>query len=198
MAIHQDLLAQARRLAHLDPMRPRQANLRRAVSSAYYALFHYLTDQACRMMIGTQRPQLPFRQVIARGFDHGTMKEACRSFSGGNLPRAIVNKLPAAFAVPMALKNVTRAFVELQEQRRQFRVHDTVCESADAETSRSRQEAGTAGENPSSHPLPHGRGSSISTDFQLDFQSASRTPQFPLCKTGIDVIGNGQHDLPAC
>jgi uncharacterized protein (UPF0332 family) len=117
MTIHRDLLQQARRLAQLDPLRPRQANLRRAVSSAYYALFHYLTDRACRMMIGTQLPQAPYRQVIARGFDHGTMKEACRSFSGGNLPPAIRRRLPRQFIVPMALRNVARAFVELQEQR---------------------------------------------------------------------------------
>jgi len=54
-------------------------------------------------------------------------------------------------------------------------VHDTVCESADAETRRARQEAGTAGENQSSHPLPHGRGSLFSTDSQPDCQSASCT-----------------------
>lgn len=51
---HDDLLRQAERLAKLDPKRPRQANLRRAVSSAYYALFHFLVDQSCRAAIGTQ------------------------------------------------------------------------------------------------------------------------------------------------
>lgn len=117
MTIHRDLLLQARRLARLDPKRPRQANLRRAVSSAYYALFHYLTDQACRMMIGTQLAQLPYRHVIARGFDHGTMKAACRAFSGGTLPKTIVSCLPHGFAVPPPLRNIARAFVELQEQR---------------------------------------------------------------------------------
>ena len=98
-------------------MRPRQANLRRAVSSAYYALFHYLTDQACRMMMGAQLNDAPFRHAIARGFDHGTMKEACRSFSAANLPPAISRRLPAPLVVPPDLRNVARAFVELQEQR---------------------------------------------------------------------------------
>ncbi len=69
------------------------------------------------MVIGTQYPELPYRQIIARGFDHNTMKEACRSFSGGNLPPAIHHKLPPGFAVPGALRNVARTFVELQEQR---------------------------------------------------------------------------------
>lgn len=46
MSIHKDLLQQARLLAILDEKRPKQANLRRAISSAYYALFHYLIDEA--------------------------------------------------------------------------------------------------------------------------------------------------------
>jgi hypothetical protein len=117
MTMHRDLLQQARRLAALDPNRPRQANLRRAVSSAYYALFHFLTDQAYRMMLGTQLPEVPYRQVIARGFDHRTMRDACRSFSGGNLPDTIVRSLPQGFIVPAALRDLARAFVDLQEER---------------------------------------------------------------------------------
>ncbi len=42
MSLHADLLDPAEQLAQLDPRRPKQANLRRAVSSAYYALFHLL------------------------------------------------------------------------------------------------------------------------------------------------------------
>ena len=40
--LHDELLKQARELTTLDARRPRQANLRRAISSAYYALFHLL------------------------------------------------------------------------------------------------------------------------------------------------------------
>jgi len=53
--------------------------------------------------------------------------------------------------------------------------HDTVCESAEAKTSRARQEAGTVSGNRFFHPLPHGRGSSFSTDSKPGFQSASCT-----------------------
>ena len=69
------------------------------------------------MMIGTQLAQLGYRQVIARGFNHGTMKAACRSFAGGNLPDPIVRNLPSGFVVPLPLRTLSRAFVELQEQR---------------------------------------------------------------------------------
>ena len=41
-----DLLEQARHLAKRGKKRPRQASLRRAVSTAYYALFHLLISEA--------------------------------------------------------------------------------------------------------------------------------------------------------
>ena len=45
--MYDDLLEQARILAKLDVKKPKQANLRRAVSSAYYAVFHFLVHEAC-------------------------------------------------------------------------------------------------------------------------------------------------------
>ena len=62
--MHKDLLDQAVSLAKLDAKKPKQANLRRAVSSTYYALFHLLVDEACRIQIGTRHNQAPFRQVL--------------------------------------------------------------------------------------------------------------------------------------
>jgi len=85
--VHEDLLEQAVKLAKLDVKKPKQVNLRRAVSSAYYALFHLLVDEACRIQIGTQHNQAPFRHVLGRAFLHGVMKEACRSFGGGTLKK---------------------------------------------------------------------------------------------------------------
>lgn len=117
MSFHGDLIAQARRLYKLDGRRPKQANLRRAVSSAYYAVFHYLIDQACRNAVGTQLAQQPFRNSLARGFDHGTMKDACSSFAGGTLPTSVRRALPIPFVVPREIQNISRTFGELQEQR---------------------------------------------------------------------------------
>lgn len=51
-ALHAQLLHQARHLAIKEPSRPQQASLRRAVSTAYYALFHFLIDEACRIWVG--------------------------------------------------------------------------------------------------------------------------------------------------
>ena len=46
MSLHADLLKQARHLSTKEPSRPSQASLRRAISAAYYALFHRLVDEA--------------------------------------------------------------------------------------------------------------------------------------------------------
>ncbi len=72
MAFPEDLLKQAQHLARWDPKRPKQASLRRAVSAAYYALFHLLIAET---VLNWKRPKE--RNTLARMFDHGMMKKAC-------------------------------------------------------------------------------------------------------------------------
>jgi hypothetical protein len=115
--VHKDLLEQAIKLAKLDARRPKQANLRRAISSTYYALFHLLVDEACRVQIGAQHAQAPFRQVLGRAFVHTVMKEACRSFGGGTLRKGVAKGLPPGFTVPPEIRNLALTFVELQDLR---------------------------------------------------------------------------------
>jgi uncharacterized protein (UPF0332 family) len=115
--LHKDLLQQARELATRDPRKPRQANLRRAVSSAYYALFHALVDEACRQILGARHSDSPFRHVLGRAFTHGTMRQACVAFAGGTLKAAVMKGLPANFSVPLEIKVVARAINDLQERR---------------------------------------------------------------------------------
>ena len=117
MSLHKDLLEQAKRLATLDVKRPKQANLRRAISAAYYAVFHLLVDEACRVQIGAQHNQAPFRQVLGRAFAHGVMKEACKSFGGGTLKKGVAKGLPMGFTIPGEIRELAETFVNLQEKR---------------------------------------------------------------------------------
>lgn len=110
------LLKQARHLATVDPRRPQQANLRRAVSGAYYALFHFLVDQATRFLIGGSRDRQGLRQVVGRAFTHSELGSVSRTFSGGSLPTSIVAKLGTS-QVPAALKEVAQTVREAQAQR---------------------------------------------------------------------------------
>jgi len=74
MAFPEDLLEQARHLARRDPKRPKQASLRRAVSTAYYALFHLLIVETTK---NWKRPEERF--TLARMFEHALMAKACVS-----------------------------------------------------------------------------------------------------------------------
>lgn len=119
--MHEDLFAQAKQLATVDPKKPKQANLRRAVSAAYYAVFHFLVEEACSLILGTQHRQAGYRAVLGRGFAHATMKEACTSWGGGNLKAAVVKGLPldanGKYKIPKAIRRIAATFAELQDKR---------------------------------------------------------------------------------
>jgi uncharacterized protein (UPF0332 family) len=105
VAFPDDLLEQAQHLAKREPKRPRQASLRRAISTAYYALFHLLTTEAVsNWRIASQRPRL------ARAFEHTRMKMA----SGRAANATLAGEDPVAAA---HLRNVASAFSELYEDR---------------------------------------------------------------------------------
>jgi len=112
-----DLLGQARRLALHDPRRPRAANLRRAISSAYYALFHHLLESGSTLLVGTQASDWPFVAFVARAFDHGAIKSACRSFT--QTPPGVVSQLWANLGggANVDMQFVAGAVIDLQEQR---------------------------------------------------------------------------------
>lgn len=72
-----DLLEQARHLSRRDKGKPRQSNLRRAVSGAYYSVFHLLCEDASGTFVGRGVKDAPLRQLVTRAFVHTQMREAC-------------------------------------------------------------------------------------------------------------------------
>ena len=115
MSLSSDLLAQARFLVGREPKKPKQASLRRAVSAAYYSLFHLLAeDAAIAMFGGSDAPDL--RAVVRRGFQHATMKRAAQGFGAGSLSEPWKSLLTAPSS---QLKLVAGAFVDLQQERHQ-------------------------------------------------------------------------------
>jgi len=69
MAYHDELLSQVLQLVHVTP--PTQLTLRRAVSAAYYAVFHFLIAEAT-----SNWSNAPLRTSLGRAYDHGVMKTA--------------------------------------------------------------------------------------------------------------------------
>lgn len=69
MAYHDELLAHALALVHVSP--PSQLASRRAVSAAYYAVFHFLIFEAT-----SNWGNVSLRPALGRAYDHGIMKTA--------------------------------------------------------------------------------------------------------------------------
>jgi hypothetical protein len=114
MRLHADLPDQARRLARLDPRRPRQVNLRRAVSSAYYALFHLLASSTSALYAS----EAGLAARIFRTLNHAEMKRASVMIGNGKLPKAVQDP-DVSYTVPADLKIVADTFVTLQQVRHQ-------------------------------------------------------------------------------
>lgn len=112
MSLHADLLEQAAMLATLDLRRPKQANLRRAVSDAYYALFHLLTSEAS----GLYAAEFGLLARINRTHQHGDMKKVSTLFLQSKLPRAL-QPSAGGYATPPDLQIVADRFVTLQQAR---------------------------------------------------------------------------------
>src|SRR5580698_3648216 len=114
MAFADELLQQAFHLAGKDPDPPKEAGLRRAVSTGYSALFHMLVGDA---VINWNREK--DRAQLGRVFEHRRMKVASRE---------ILDRKPATpDSVLDQLKQIAKTFVRLQEKR----------ESADYDNSKS-------------------------------------------------------------
>lgn len=119
--MYDDLFAQAEVLARLDSTKPKQVSLRRAISSAYYAMFHYLVEESCRIQIGTSHAQAPYRNVLGRAFVHTVMKAACMGFAGGTLKSNVTKGLPrdaaGNYAIDPAIQKISEAFTNMQQKR---------------------------------------------------------------------------------
>jgi hypothetical protein len=92
---------------------PDQGKLRRAVSTAYYALFHKIIERSADQIVGVTAA-VPLRSLISRAFGHGTMKELAERLGRNQAPK---NLQALIQTVPRDLADVANAFVELQAER---------------------------------------------------------------------------------
>ena len=86
--------------------RPRQAELRRAVSAAYYAMFHALARCCADMLVGSNRSsrdQVAWEQTY-RALEHGHARNQC-------------NNQSAMSRFPAEIREFGRWFIEMQRLR---------------------------------------------------------------------------------
>lgn len=86
------------------PGRPTQADLRRAVSTAYYALFHCLAGGGADLIIGANRS--PAWYQVYRALEHGRARNAC-------LQKRAMQRFPPE------IQDFADVFVDLQKARHQ-------------------------------------------------------------------------------
>ena len=111
--IADDLRVQAHHLFNLDLRKPKQASLRRAVSAAYYALFHLLVVDAVLRV----SPKVPagLAARIARSLTHVEIREVCQSIASANPSEILCELHPVGFSADLRI--VAQAFATLQEAR---------------------------------------------------------------------------------
>lgn len=111
------LIDQAERLVAPPPAGPpRQVDIRRAISSAYYGVFHFTMTALADEFVGvTQRGSSRYG-LVYRSIDHRTLKYICNDIEKQTPPRKYTPYVPPdGFGANMqAFANST---IELQEKR---------------------------------------------------------------------------------
>lgn len=119
MSLASDLLDQAEMLVTREPENPKQASLRRAVSAAYYALFHLLAEDAATLFAELcGRSDIGVVSRITRTFAHLDMKKAAEKFANSELPTAFQSP-GRRYATPVDLKLVAVVFGLLYQARQE-------------------------------------------------------------------------------
>src|SRR5882672_140703 len=95
---------------------PRQTDLRRAISSAYYALFHALATEAADGLAGARHRQSPGYALIYRSVGHRSLRALCDNVSKASLP-AKYSKYAPKGGFGGDLEAVASALVDLQDKR---------------------------------------------------------------------------------
>jgi uncharacterized protein (UPF0332 family) len=136
MSYPDDLLRHARALVEPDRETDNPADLSRAVSAAYYSVFHLLIDEASRLAAAdprlTDESQAYLIHSMRRQFDHKKVRDLLDSFSNagqGNRPKWwFPDSVLPPEEVSEDLKSFAKTFHALNEQREaaDYRIEKTV------------------------------------------------------------------------
>lgn len=113
----QHLFEQADRLLIAPPAGPpRQVDLRRAISAAYYAVFHYILGAAADDFVGVTKRTTKRYTLVYRSIDHRGLRELCVESKKPNLSAKYQRYAPANGMGPN-IQAFASALIELQEKR---------------------------------------------------------------------------------
>jgi hypothetical protein len=95
---------------------PRQVDLRRAVSAAYYGVFHYVSAAAADMIVGATKRSIAEYGRVYRSIDHRALRDLCEELRKPTLPARYLPHVPAK-GVGNNIPRFATTLIELQEKR---------------------------------------------------------------------------------
>jgi hypothetical protein len=95
---------------------PSQARLRRAISTAYYGLFHSIARSAADAFVGGNHRSSARYETVYRGFEHSQMKRCCVEVDKATL-KAKTRVALGVVNASQEIRDVANAFVTLQQRR---------------------------------------------------------------------------------
>ena len=122
----QDLLDQAKRLIGTAPGAV-EADLRRGISSAYYALFHLLIQETMSSVVIDPS----FRPKVARALQHGSMRSVCDKYNPAKPDRQGQYIAQEGYGFPQQvitpeIRQVAATFIALNAAREKADYDDAV------------------------------------------------------------------------
>ena len=101
-----------------------RARIRRSISTSYYAIFHFLLDEAARSLIGVQNDLARRRRIFTRQFSHAGVRLALGRVRGAKAHSSVEDFLRHprfAPALPVAspdfIRQIATAFFDAYSKR---------------------------------------------------------------------------------
>lgn len=110
------LFEQATRLAGLSQGRPRQADIRRAISAAYYGIFHATVTAAADQFVGRTNRSRSRYGLVYRSVTHRWLLDLCKEVQKQTLPTRFRAYAPRKGFGPNIIA-FAAAVIVLQEKR---------------------------------------------------------------------------------
>jgi uncharacterized protein (UPF0332 family) len=116
--MHPDhLLDQAQKLiAPLSDGAPRQVDLRRAISAAYYGVFHAVLGAAADEFVGKTKQSTIQYTLVYRSVAHGALRSICENATKPKMPVKYARYAPSG-GFGNNIQRFAAAVLELQERR---------------------------------------------------------------------------------
>jgi uncharacterized protein (UPF0332 family) len=113
------LFEQAQRLIIPPPHGPpRQVDVRRAISAAYYGMFHFVSTCLADEFVGSSLRQTGRYALVYRSIDHRALRDVCGKVANRVPPETYVTCIPKSGLEP-GVRQFARVAVDLQKKRHQ-------------------------------------------------------------------------------